>query len=375
MSIDPIQLTQDLIRCPSVTPVEAGALTLLENHLTKLGFTCHRLKFSEVDNLYARIGTESPHLCYLGHTDVVPVGDLSSWKYPPFDAVIDDGKIYGRGASDMKGGIACFLAAVSKLFKNKSINGSLSFLITGDEEGPSINGTKKVVEWLEQRGETIDVALIGEPSNPTRIGEMIKIGRRGSLSGSLTIIGKQGHVAYPDLAQNPVTILTNILHDLKQCSLDQGTEEFDPSNLEITSLDTDNQATNVIPETTSAKFNIRYNSLHTADTLKNKITEIIERYHTNYDLIWQHSGDSFISKNCPITHELQQAIYDVTGLQPELSTTGGTSDARFIHHLCPIMEFGLTNQTIHMVDEHVAIDDLNTLTNIYENFLLRACFN
>ncbi|MDG1995886.1 MAG: succinyl-diaminopimelate desuccinylase [Emcibacteraceae bacterium] len=367
MSIDPISLSQDLIRCESVTPLDAGALDVLENALTAIGFTCTRLPFSEdgtptIDNLYARRGTSAPHLCYAGHTDVVPIGDIKDWIHPPFDGVIDNGTLYGRGTSDMKCGIASFVAAVSEL---DEFNGSISLLITGDEEGPAINGTIKMLDWLKENNQIPDVCIVGEPTNINKIGDMVKIGRRGSLNGVLTVKGAQGHVAYPHFANNPIPGLVKILDQLITTELDQGNDFFDPSNLEVVSVDVGNQATNVIPMTATAKFNIRFNNEHSPDGLIDWITKTCAESGLNYDLDINVSGDSFLTKEGPFTKILQEAILDVTGISTELSTSGGTSDARFIKNFCPVAEFGLINKTIHQVNENAKVDDIILLRDIY----------
>lgn len=377
---DPVKITQELIRCPSVTPLEGGALDYLQDVLSKAGFKCTRLPFSEdgtpdVDNLYARIGTGSPHLCFAGHTDVVPVGDEASWTHPPFAADIDDGVLYGRGAVDMKGGVACFVAAVLDYLEDHrdGLKGSVSFLITGDEEGPAINGTVKMLQWLEANGEVPDHCIVGEPSNPSKLGDEIKIGRRGSLNGILTVKGVQGHVAYPDQAENPVPGLMDILQGLIAEPLDQGTEHFAPSNLEITTIDVGNPATNIIPEKATAKFNVRYNDTHTAESLKAHIREVAAAALRNKALVHEfrlnNSGDSFLTEPGQFTQVLQAAIKERTGMTAALTTGGGTSDARFIKDYCPVMEFGLINETIHQVDERTPIEDLRVLSLIYRDFI------
>lgn len=381
LNIDPVFHTQNLIQCKSITPLEGGALDYLQNTLAPLGFVCERLPFSEtgtadVDNLYARLGTQPPHLCFAGHTDVVPPGDEASWTHPPFAANIHDTKLYGRGAVDMKGGIACFLAATIDvlLSDQQGIPGSVSFLITGDEEGPAINGTQKVLEWLKKNKETIDHCLVGEPTNPKVLGEMIKIGRRGSLNVMLTLKGKQGHVAYPEYALNPVHVLLSVLDNLIREPLDLGTEHFAPSHLEITSVDVGNPATNIIPEQATAKFNIRYNTTYTASSLKSKlralVADCIADRGLSYEFRFQASGDCFLTEPGLLSDCLTGAIYNITGQTPSLSTSGGTSDARFIKNYCPVIEFGLVNETIHQVDEHTDISDLLSLKRIYKDFIL-----
>ncbi|EJF74551.1 succinyl-diaminopimelate desuccinylase [Bartonella alsatica] len=381
---DPIQLLQALIRCPSVTPHEAGVLSKLEQFLTKMGFCVERPVFSDkntenVENLYAKIGKEGPHLMFAGHTDVVPPGALEYWTYPPFEAVIDQGKLYGRGAVDMKGGIACFVAALARVLEKQSIKGMISFLITGDEEGPALNGTVKLLKWAEQKGEKWTAALVGEPTSVTAVGDVIKIGRRGSISGILTVKGRQGHVAFPERAANPLPLVSKLIQALTQAALDQGTENFQPSNLELTAIDTGNSAVNVIPAQATVRFNIRYNDLWTKETLMREIEERLrtvqsknDSYHLpSYQLEWIPSlGDVFLSQNDKLINTLSNAIKSITGNIPEYSTSGGTSDARFIKDYCPVVEFGLPGQTMHMVDECVTLDAMETLTAIYERFIV-----
>lgn len=367
MTIDPVLLTQKLIQCPSVTPLDAGALDLLEDVLKPLGFKCTRLPFSEngtddVDNLFARLGTKGPHLCFAGHTDVVPTGDLNDWKHDPFSGTIDNGILYGRGASDMKGGIASFIAAVSQAIP---FEGSISLLITGDEEGPAINGTIKMLEWLKENDQVPDVCIVGEPTNFKTIGDMAKVGRRGSLNGHLTINGTQGHVAYPHLANNPCPHLIEILHNLTKVTLDEGNDYFDPSNLEVITIDVGNKASNVIPMTASAKFNIRFNNEHAPDDLKSWIKETCDKQDVPYTLDLNLSGDAFLTPKGQLSDLIQSAIKDVTGQNVDLSTTGGTSDARFIKNYCPVIEFGLVNATIHKVNECASLEDITQLTKVY----------
>lgn len=377
---DPIALAQALIRCPSVTPHEGGALTLLENLLEPAGFEVHRMTFSEpgtpdVENLYARFGTAGPNLCFAGHTDVVPPGDETAWTSPPFAAEIRDRTIYGRGAVDMKGAIACFLAAALGHIKANEgrCHGSVSFLITGDEEGPSINGTMKVLGWLKDRDERLDAAVVGEPSNPKALGDEIKIGRRASLNGELVVLGRQGHVAYPHLAENPVPKLARILDRLAALRLDAGTDHFEPSNLETTVVSVPNTATNVIPAEARALFNIRYNDAHTRPRLEALVRSTIEtaaaEIGARFTLAFSGTGDVFLTKPGPLVDTMTAAVREVTGRTPQLTTGGGTSDARFIQAHCPVIEFGLVNATIHQVDERVPLDDLMALTRIYEAFI------
>ncbi len=386
---DPIANLQTLIRCPSVTPAEGGALSALEAMLAPLGFTVERMIATEpglpdVENLYARLGTAEPHLMFAGHTDVVPVGDEASWSHPPFGAEIADGEMFGRGAVDMKGGIACFIAAVARhIEKHGAPKGSISFLITGDEEGPSVNGTEKLLKWAAEKGERWDACLVGEPTNPDALGDMIKIGRRGSVSGKVTVFGVQGHAAYPHLADNAVRGLLPLAAALMDPPFDAGTAEFPASNLEVTTVDVGNPATNVVPAKATFAFNIRFNDTWTADTVKAEIIRRLDeaaadqtlrpdRQPTRYEIIWaERPSHVFLTRNNALIGSLSAAVEAVTGKQPALSTTGGTSDARFIKDYCPVVEFGLVGQTMHMVDERVALADLETLTQIYGTFLTR----
>jgi succinyl-diaminopimelate desuccinylase len=377
-----LELTQALIRCESVTPDEAGALTLLDHVLKKAGFHSHRLIFREtgtpdVDNLYARIGTTAPNLCFAGHTDVVPAGNLGAWTSPPFGADIRDGVLYGRGAVDMKGGVACFLAAVLRYLETNGppARGSISFLITGDEEGPSINGTAKVLDWLKQHGETLDACVVGEPSNPNAIGDEIKIGRRGSLTGVIAVHGKQGHAAYPHKADNPVPKLARIIDRLCSMSIDGGSPHFEPSNMQVTVISAPNTTANVIPAEASATFNLRYNDHWRRPTIEEWVRTECEKAAASigakYELNFGGTGDVFLTEPGPLVDTMRDAVHSVTGRTPALTTGGGTSDARFIKDFCPVIEFGLVNKTIHAVDEHVPVSDLETLTAIYERFIAR----
>jgi len=377
---DPVALTQALIRCESVTPHEGGALTLLQNVLEPAGFTCHRLIFSEpgtpdVDNLYARLGSGRPHLSFAGHTDVVPAGNEAAWTVPPFSGEIRDGALYGRGAVDMKGCIAAFVAAALKYIHHygKLPRGSLSFLITGDEEGPSINGTMKMLDWLKARDEVIDACLVGEPSNPKALGDEIRIGRRGSLNADLVVHGKQGHSAYPQIADNPVPKLARIIDRLATSKLDDGTANFQPSNLQVTVISVPNTASNVIPGHAVAKLNIRYNDAWTRPSIEKWVRDTAARaaaeVDAKYDLAFSGTGDVFVTTPGPLVTTLKDAIKSVTGRVPALTTGGGTSDARFIKDICPVVEFGLVNATIHQVDEHTSVADLETLTDIYGRFI------
>jgi succinyl-diaminopimelate desuccinylase len=386
---DPVANLQTLIRCPSVTPAEGGALAALEEMLKPLGFLVKRMTATEpgmadVENLYARIGAEGPHLMFAGHTDVVPPGDEASWSHPPFAAQIAGGELFGRGAVDMKGGIACFMAAVARhIEKNGPPKGSISFLITGDEEGPSVNGTEKLLKWAAAKGETWDACLVGEPTNPNRLGDMIKIGRRGSVSGKVTVFGVQGHAAYPHLADNPLRGLLPLASALMDPPFDDGTPEFPASNLEVTTIDTGNPATNVIPAKASFAFNVRFNDMWTAETLQAEILRRLaaaaadpvlrpDREPIRYEVVWgERPSHVFLTRNNALIASLSEAVERVTGRVPQLSTTGGTSDARFIKDYCPVVEFGLVGQTMHMVDERVAVADLEILTQIYASFISR----
>lgn len=372
---DPLPLAQALIRCASVTPEDAGALDVLEAALTTLGFSCHRLPFEEpgtapVDNLYARLGTTAPNFCFAGHTDVVPVG--TGWTTEPFAGDVIGEHLYGRGAADMKGAIASFVAAATRyLDDNGQPPGSISLLITGDEEGPAINGTKKMLDWLKNRGEVLDACVVGEPTNPTQLGEMMKIGRRGSLNGKLTAYGTQGHAAYPHLADNPITALLRYANALTAQPLDDGTETFQPSTLTLTSVDVGNDATNVIPASARLAFNIRFNDSHSGASLSEWLRTSLDAASNGamYDLDIQISGESFVTPPGPLSTLVAKAVQAVTQKTPELSTSGGTSDARFIRAACPVCEFGLVGLTMHKSDERVAVNDLNDLTEIYKRIL------
>ncbi|QDC02579.1 succinyl-diaminopimelate desuccinylase [Mesorhizobium sp. 8] len=388
LPVDPAENLAALIRCPSVTPAEGGALAVLQTMLVPLGFAVERPVFSEggtpdIENLYARRSGNGPHLMFAGHTDVVPVGDEAAWAHPPFAAEVAKGEMYGRGAVDMKGGIACFVAAVARhVEKNGALKGSVSLLITGDEEGPAINGTVKLLEWAAGRGETWDAALVGEPTNPDKLGDMIKIGRRGSLSGVVTVNGRQGHAAYPHLADNPVRGLMALVDALLAPAFDEGTRDFQPTNLEVTSVDVGNPATNVIPAKATATFNIRFNDTWTAESLQAEIHNRLDaasrrktyrkgrKEPVDYDLVWKDGPSHvFLTRDDRLIDALSGSVHAVTGSMPALSTSGGTSDARFIKDYCPVVEFGLVGKTMHMVDERVALADLETLTQIYQRFL------
>jgi len=379
-AIDPLDLSQTLIRCPSVTPEEGGALDALEEVLTSLGFDCHRLVFSEkgtadVDNLYARIGKGAPNFCFAGHTDVVPIGNRDDWSIDPFGGQIREGHLFGRGVVDMKCAIACFAAAASRFLDDNGndFGGSISLLITGDEEGPAINGTIKVLEWMQEAGEKIDACLVGEPTSAERVGDTVKIGRRGSMNGHLSVYGVQGHSAYPQLADNPAPKLVEMLAALDAMVLDDGNEHFQPSNLEITTIDIGNPATNVIPAFAEAKFNIRFNDIHTGAGLSEKIRSLCEdiakRTNARFALDFAISGESFLTPPGELSSIMQRAIETRTQQTPVLSTTGGTSDARFIKDFCPVAEFGLCNATAHKVDENATVEDIRALADIYEDIL------
>lgn len=386
--IDPVDLTRDLIRIPSVTPADEGAMDVLERALTGLGFACRRMVFegptgvghdARIENLYARRGTASPNLCFAGHTDVVPIGDLKAWSAGPFEGETRDGVLYGRGAVDMKGGIAAWVAAVSRVLSHYAeeggeVEGSLSFLITGDEEGPALHGTKRVVQTLAAEGEVIDACVVGEPSSAHHLGDMIKVGRRGSLNTWITVHGKQGHVAYPDRAANPAPVIARLLARLDAHVLDDGYPEFPPSNLEITTIDVGNPATNIIPAEARARLNIRFNPTHTGDGLidwLNREAGMLQA-ETGLRIELEHmcSGEAFLTEPGVFISAVQDAVEAVLGRRPEASTTGGTSDARFIRALCPVLELGLVGQTMHQVDERVPEAELRALTDAYERVII-----
>ena len=387
MIIDPVNFAAELIRCPSVTPSDEGALDLLEKVLTEIGFTCTRLPFQEpdtarVDNLYARLGDVSPHICFAGHTDVVPVGAADNWQKDPFSGDISDDKLWGRGAADMKGAIAAFVAATADyLSQNGKPKGSISLLITGDEEGPSVNGTIKMLDWLSTQQEVIDDCIVGEPTNPETLGEMIKIGRRGSVNTTVTIEGIQGHVAYPHRAANPVPHLVQLLERLITAKLDDGTPHFQPSNLELTGFDVGNAVTNVIPALAQARFNIRYNDIWSRDTITDWINENLNAAHDalnnaidgenkfSLTVDINHSGEAFLTPTGTLSELAVGAVEKTLGMTPELSTSGGTSDARFIKDHARVIEFGLVGKTMHKVDEHVRVNDIQSLTKIYQEIL------
>jgi succinyl-diaminopimelate desuccinylase len=386
LALDPVALAADLIRRPSVTPADAGALDVLEAALKPLGFECHRLTFGEgtaaIENLFAKRhhasksggggGNEGPHFCFAGHTDVVPPGARENWSHEPFAAEIAGGRLYGRGAADMKGAIAAFAAAADRFLAQRgdAFQGTISLLITGDEEGVAINGTKPVLKWMQQRGEKLDACLVGEPTNPTTLGEMAKIGRRGSLTGRLTVYGTAGHVAYPHLAENPVHRLARMVSVLTE-PLDKGTAHFPASSLQVTTIDVGNPTTNVIPGEARATFNIRFNDTWTPKSLEAEIRQRLALGGARFDLKVECSGDAFLTPPGPLAEMLTAAVEEVTGRKPELSTTGGTSDARFIKDYCPVIEFGLAGETMHKVDENVPVADIEKLSRIYERVLER----
>ena len=380
MTIDPLNLSQALIKCPSVTPDSGEALDVLQDILSKMGFRCEQVNFSaadtpDVNNLYAKFGHSSPNFCFAGHTDVVPVGDLEAWTVDPFGAEIKKGMLCGRGASDMKTAIACFVAAVSRFIDTRDNNfkGSISLLITGDEEGPAINGTKKLLEWITEEGDVLDACLVGEPTNPNELGDMIKIGRRGSLNGYLTVSGTQGHTAYPHLADNPIHLIVKMLETITSKELDQGTDHFQASTIQVSTIDVNNPATNVIPAKARATFNVRFNDLHKATDIERWLREqfdmVTNQTDSSYDLITKVSGEAFLSPPGQLSAVLSGAVTEVIGRTPVLSTSGGTSDARFIKDYCPVAEFGMVGATMHKIDESVKLVDLEALTAIYTTTL------
>ncbi len=378
-TLNELQLAKELIKFPSITPVDAGVIKFLEKKLKKLGFKTKILEFKEknfppVKNLYARLGTKGPNFCYAGHLDVVPPGNIKDWTVNPFKPSIKKGHLIGRGANDMKSSIASFVTAVNSfLNKNKKFNGSISLLITGDEEGDAINGTKKVVEYLKKRKEKINFCLVGEPTNPNKLGEMIKIGRRGSLTGKLTILGSQGHVAYPHRANNPSTIIVKILKRIKDIKFDKGSKDFQPTNLEVTKINISNSADNIIPGKAEATFNIRFNNHHSSSSIKKKLNKIFiqlnRKNKSKFKITYKVSGEAFLTKPNRTTLMIQNIIKKITKIEPKLSTTGGTSDLRFIRTISPGLEFGLVGKTMHKVDEAVSIKDLKNLTKIYQSIL------
>jgi succinyl-diaminopimelate desuccinylase len=383
-ALDVVELTRALVRCPSVTPAEAGALALLQDRLAPLGFRCERMDFSEpgtpdIANLYARAGSGGKHFCFAGHSDVVPVGDLASWSIGPFAAELTDGYVLGRGAADMKGAIAAFACAAAQFLRQRGpgFGGSISLLITGDEEGPAINGTVKMLRQLKERGEAVDICVVGEPTSSKRFGDMMKIGRRGSVNIDLTVRGIQGHVGYPERLDNPIHRLARLIEALTGTPLDQGSTHFQPSSLQFTTVDVGNPATNIAPGVVKARFNVRFNDLWTSQTLLAQLRERLDRANAEvggiglYELQAQVSGESFYTPPGELSDLIAGAVRDVTGIEPELSTTGGTSDARFIRAACPVVEFGLVGETMHKVDEKSAVADLQALARVYELMLER----
>ena len=379
MQISELKLAKDLIRKPSVTPKDAGAINLLAKNLKSIGFKCKLINFKNVKNLYAKLGKNSPNFCYAGHTDVVPPGNIKEWPVNPFKPTVKNNRLIGRGANDMKASIACFVAAVSKFKnRNKNFKGSISLLITGDEEGIAINGTKRVVKYLKKKRERINFCIVGEPTNPNKLGEMIKIGRRGSLTGRLTIIGSQGHVAYPHRANNPSNALIKILKKIKELKFDKGTKNFQPSNLEVTKININNNADNVIPGSAEAVFNIRFNDRHSSSSLKRKLNNVFRLLSKSnkcrFKIKYETSGESFLTKPNKTTYMIQNTIKKITGIKPKLSTSGGTSDARFMKNIAPCLEFGLVGKTMHKINESVSVSDLKKLTKIYF-LILKNYFN
>ena len=374
--MDPVDLAQALIRCPSVTPADEGAMDVLQSALEELGFTCHRLPFAtgnapEVQNLYARIGDRAPNFCFAGHTDVVPVGDANEWSVDPFAAEIKGDRLYGRGASDMKTAIAGFAAAAARFLESRDngFPGSISLLITGDEEGEAVNGTVKVLEWLREKGEVLDACLVGEPTNPETLGDMIKIGRRGSMTAFLTVHGASGHAAYPHLADNPVERLVKMLSAVLDKPLDDGTEHFQPSTTVVTTIDVGNPVANVIPARAKARINVRFNDLHTGAGVETLLRRRLDDIGGDYDLDARVSGEPFLFPPGPLSNLVAGVVEKVTGKRPEFSTAGGTSDARFIKDHCPVCEYGMTNQTAHKADENALISDIRLLSDIYQSVL------
>ena len=374
--INAVDLTSKLIRCESITPNSAGAIELLISYLEPLGFKCKKINFGEgiekVENLYARFGTKGPNICFAGHVDVVPTGDIEKWSIDPFGGEIKQGKIWGRGAADMKSGIAAFLSSVSNfLSKEKDFEkiGSISFLITSDEEGKAINGTKKVVEWLEEKQEKITACIVGEPTNVSEMGDTIKVGRRGSFTGFLKVKGVQGHVGYPHLADNPINSLIKMLEPFVKIYLDEGTENFQPSSVMVTSVDVNNNVNNVIPGEVSATFNIRFNNLHTINSLKAMLKNQFNKITQNYEFNYYCNAEPFLTNDEFLKSTIEKAIKSVVKINPKQSTSGGTSDARFISKICPVIEFGLVGKTMHKIDENVDVDDITKLVSIYSFFL------
>ena len=377
--INELELAKELIRFPSITPVDAGVMSFFEKKLKKLGFKTKIITFKDkkhkpVKNLYARLGNKGPNFCYAGHLDVVPPGNLNDWTVNPFKPKVKNGHLIGRGANDMKSSIAAMVSAVSIfLIKNKNFKGSISFLITGDEEGDAVNGTKKLVDYLKRKKEKINFCLVGEPTNPNKLGEMVKIGRRGSLTGKLVVNGIQGHVAYPHRANNPSTTIIEILKKLKDIRFDRGTKNFQPTNLEVTSININNNIDNIIPGSAGASFNIRFNNKHSSKSLKKKLntifSKICRKKKSRYEIEYKVSGEAFLCEPNSFVHKIQNIIKKNTKIKPKLSTSGGTSDARFIRKISPCLEFGLVGKTMHKIDEAVSLKDLKNLTKIYAEIL------
>jgi succinyl-diaminopimelate desuccinylase len=373
--IDPVALTQESVRCKSVTPLDDGALDVMARPLSAMGFHVERLRFEEdgtdsIDNIFARRGTQGRHLCYMGHTDVVPVGQESDWTYPPFSATIEDGTLFGRGVADMKGGNCAFVAAVSRfLEKNPNFSESISLLLTGDEEARSINGTVKVINWMKQNAQMPDVALVGEPSNANYMGEIIRVGRRGSLSGKILVKGIQGHSAYPERADNPIVHLVRLVNRLIEETFDTGSDDFPPTHCVISSMDVGNTAPNIIPARAEALFNVRFNDKWTAKTLETHLRKILDSIYPKYGLTVWSNAESFVTANHPWRDCVISAVQKISGKNPQPDTGGGTSDARFIAAYCPVVEYGLLNKTIHKVDECAAIQDIENLTATYTEIL------
>jgi succinyl-diaminopimelate desuccinylase len=365
---DPLPLAQSLIRCVSVTPADAGAQDTLAAALRKLGFDIHRLRFGETENMFARLGDGGPHICFAGHTDVVPVG-AATWRTDPFGAEVRDGVLYGRGACDMKGAIAAFVSGVAQHLERGAPKGSISFLITGDEEGPATDGTVKMLEWMQAKRQVPDFCLVGEPTCPVRLGDMVKIGRRGSVNMKIEVLGTQGHVAYPHRADNPIHRLIRALDALTSAPLDAGTDWFEPSSLQVTSIDVGNAATNVTPATARAALNIRFNDRHSGASLTAWVRATVARYADRFDFESSVSGECFVTQPGPLVDILRNAIREATGIDPKLDTGGGTSDARFITNYCPVAEFGLVGATMHQTDECVPVAELNELTRIYRDIV------
>jgi succinyl-diaminopimelate desuccinylase len=373
--IDAVELTRELIRRPSVTPADAGAMDVVEQVLAGLGFACRRMRFGEIENLYARIGTARPNLCFAGHTDVVPVGDVAAWSREAFAADIVDGVLIGRGAVDMKSAIAAFAAAAASALAEGAVTGSLSFLITGDEEGVALDGTKRVVETLRAEGEILDHCIVGEPTSAESFGDMVKIGRRGSINVGVRVEGIQGHVAYPHRAANPVPVLIRLLAALQARVLDEGYADFQPSNLEVTTVDVGNPTTNLIPAVATARLNIRFNPAHRGADLaawvQAEADRAAEGFPGTITLTPAISGEAFLTEQGPFTELVAGAVEAVSGQRPDLSTTGGTSDARFLRDLCPVVELGLVGRTMHAVDERAPVEEIRRLQSVYETLIRR----